>query len=93
MPLRILSRLVKSLRKRSLLRIRVGRRNNLMKMLMRKIRRRRSLERWYLHHKPPVTRVHSWDSLRHRCLILGQWLPGRIGSIVLASCLLKIQDR
>jgi hypothetical protein len=46
MPLRILSRLAKSLRKRQLSKIRVGKRNNLMKMLMRKIRRRRSLGRW-----------------------------------------------
>ena len=49
--------------------------------------------RWSLYLRSAVIRVLSWASLHHRCFTLAQWLLGRIGSMALALCLLKIQDR
>lgn len=92
MPLKILYPLKKSLRKRSKSKIRVGRRNHLMKILMKK-KSRRIMGGWSLYLKSAVTRVRSWGSLRHRCFTLGKWFLGRIGPMALALCLLKIQDR
>jgi hypothetical protein len=49
--------------------------------------------KWSLYLKSTVTRVHTWGSLHHKCFTLAQWLLGRIGSMGLALCLLKIKDK
>ena len=71
MPLKISFPLKKSLRKKPKSKIRVGRRNNLMKILMKK-KRRRIKGRWSLYLKSAVTRVHTWGSLHHKYFTLAQ---------------------